>query len=105
MSLAGSISPSSIQYVDYFKIFNDSLDLSTIYLFALVGVEFSLCAVVTPSWNVIVCLFSRVACFVLLLDNAKIVFLLSDLNDFYFSKMKLFGCKYSISKCGKSRPA
>ena len=38
MSLAGSISPSSIQYVDYFKIFNDSLDLSTIYLFALVGV-------------------------------------------------------------------
>ena len=47
--LAGPVSHTSIQYVDYVEISNIALDLSTIHLLALVGVELSLCVVVTPS--------------------------------------------------------
>ena len=35
--------------MDYVEIFNISLDLATIYLLVLVGVELLLCLVVTPS--------------------------------------------------------
>ena len=42
--LAGPISHTSIQYMD----FNVSLNLSTNYLLLLMGVELPLCAVVTP---------------------------------------------------------
>ena len=49
MLLAGTVSHTSIQYVDYVEIFNIALDLSTIHVLALVGVELSLCVVVTPS--------------------------------------------------------
>ena len=41
--------------VDYIKIFNISLDLSTIYLLVLVGVNVPLHVAVTPSYNAITC--------------------------------------------------
>ena len=40
--MAGPISLASIQYMDFVKIFNVSLDLSTTYFFILVGVELRL---------------------------------------------------------------
>ena len=49
MLLAGLISHTSIQYLDLVEVFNVSLDLSTIYLLVLVGVELPLCLVVTLS--------------------------------------------------------
>ena len=49
MLLAGPISHTIIQYMYYVKIFNVSRDLSTIYLRVLVGADFPLCIVVTPS--------------------------------------------------------
>ena len=55
MLLAGPISYTSTQYMDYFKLFNISLDLSTIYLLVLVGVEHPLCIVVNQSQNAITC--------------------------------------------------
>ena len=47
--LAGSISHTSIQYMDFVEIFSVSLDLCTVYFtfLILVGVELSLCIVVT----------------------------------------------------------
>ena len=55
MLLAGPVSLTGIQYTDFVKIFNISLDLSTIYLLVLVDVEFPFCVVVTPSSNSITC--------------------------------------------------
>ena len=49
MLLAGPISHTSTQYMDFVEIFNISLDLSTIFLLILVGVELPLCIVVTLS--------------------------------------------------------
>ena len=51
MLLAGPISHTSSQYMDFIKIFNISLDLSTIHFahFNLVGVELPLCMVITLS--------------------------------------------------------
>ena len=49
MLLAVPISHTSIQCMDYIEIFNISLDLCTIYLLVLVGVELPLCVAVTPS--------------------------------------------------------
>ena len=48
MLLAGPISHTSIQYMDFVEIFNVSLDLSTIYFIFLIlmGVELPLCIVV-----------------------------------------------------------
>ena len=45
MLLAGPISHTSIQYMDFVETFNVSLDLSTIYFIflILVGVELLLC--------------------------------------------------------------
>ena len=45
MLLAGPISHTGIQYMDFVEIFNVSLDLSTIYFIylILVGVEIPLC--------------------------------------------------------------
>ena len=53
MLFAGPVSHISNQYMDYVEIFNVSLDLSTIYLLFLVGVDLPLCVVVTPSYNAI----------------------------------------------------
>ena len=54
--LAGPISHTSTQYMDFVKIFNISLDLSSIY-FAhfLAGIELPLCMVITLSQNAITC--------------------------------------------------
>ena len=49
MLLAGPISHTSTQYMDFVETFNISLDLSTTYLLILVGVELPLCKVVTLS--------------------------------------------------------
>ena len=49
MLLTGSVSHISIQCMEYIEIFNIPLDLSTIYLLVLVGVELPLSMVVTPS--------------------------------------------------------
>ena len=49
MILAGLISDTSSQYIDFVGIFNALLDLSTVYLLALVDVELLLCIVVTLS--------------------------------------------------------
>ena len=48
MLLAAPTSHNSIQYMDFVRIFNVSLDLSTIYFIFLnlAGVEFPLCIVV-----------------------------------------------------------
>ena len=46
MLLAGPISFTSIQYMDFVGSFNVSLYLSAIYLLVLVGVELPLCVVV-----------------------------------------------------------
>ena len=48
MLLAGPVSHTSIQYMDFVEVFNVSLDLSTIYFIFLnlVGVELPLCIVV-----------------------------------------------------------
>ena len=58
--LAGPVSHTSIQYMNYVEIFNFSMDLSVIYLLVLVSVEFPSCVVVTPSWNIIICFWGRV---------------------------------------------
>ena len=60
MLLAGPISHTAIQYMDFVEIFNVSLDLSTIYFIFLIlmGVGLSLCnvvIVVTLSKNAITC--------------------------------------------------
>ena len=55
MLLAGSISHTTTQYMDFVEIFNISLDLSSIYFARLVDVELPLCIVVTLSQNVITC--------------------------------------------------
>ena len=55
MLLAGLISHTSTQYIDFVEILNISLDLSTIYFAHLVGAELPLCIVVTPSWNAVSC--------------------------------------------------
>ena len=60
MMLAGPISHTSIQYMDFVEVFNVSLDLSAIYFIflALMGVELHLCILViavTLSWNAITC--------------------------------------------------
>ena len=60
MLLAGPISNTSIQCMDFVKISNVSLDLATIYFIflILVGVELPLCIVVmviTLSYNAITC--------------------------------------------------
>ena len=55
MLLAGPISHTSIQYMDYIKMFQISLDVSTIYLLVLIGIELSSSVVVTSSWNAISC--------------------------------------------------
>ena len=47
--LAGPISHTSTQYILILSIFYISMDLSTNYLFILVGVELPLCVVVTLS--------------------------------------------------------
>ena len=47
MFLAGPISHTSTQYMDFVEIFNISLDLSTIYVLILVGVELPLCIALT----------------------------------------------------------
>ena len=47
MLLAGSISHTGIEYMNFIEIFSVSLGLSTIYFFVLVGVELPLCIVVT----------------------------------------------------------
>ena len=52
MLLAGPISHTSIQYMDFVEIFNISLNLSAIYFAHLVGVELPLCIVVTLSYSV-----------------------------------------------------
>ena len=49
MLLAGPISHTSTKYMDFVEIFNIVLDLSTIFFLILVGVELSLCIVVTLS--------------------------------------------------------
>ena len=49
MLLAGPISHTSIQYMDYIEILNNLLDLSTIYLLVLVGIKLPLCVVFTTS--------------------------------------------------------
>ena len=49
MLLAGPISHTSTQFMDFVEIFSISLDLSTIYFLILVGVELPLCIVVTLS--------------------------------------------------------
>ena len=43
MLLTELVSLTSNEYVDYVEIFNIALDLSTIHLLALVGVELSMC--------------------------------------------------------------
>ena len=43
MLLALPTSHTSIQYIDYFEIFNVSLDLPAIYLLVLVDVECTVC--------------------------------------------------------------
>ena len=48
MLLAGPISHTSAQYIDFVD-FYISLDLSTIFLLILVGVELPLCVIVTLS--------------------------------------------------------
>ena len=55
MLLAEPISHTSAQYMDFVEISNISLDLSTIFLLILVGVELPLCMVVTLSQNDITC--------------------------------------------------
>ena len=55
MLLAGRISHTSIQYADYVEFFSVSLDLSSVYLLVLEGVELPLCVVVTPFYNAITC--------------------------------------------------
>ena len=47
MLLAGPISNTGIQYLNFIEIFNFSLDLSTAYFVHLVGAELPLCIVVT----------------------------------------------------------
>ena len=47
MLLAGVISHTSIQYMDFVEVFSVSLDLSTIHLFVLVGAKLPFCLVVT----------------------------------------------------------
>ena len=49
MLLAGPISHTSTQYMDFVEIFNIVLDLSAIYFSYSVGVELPLCIVVTLS--------------------------------------------------------
>ena len=49
MFWGGPISHSSTQYMDFVKIFNISLDLSSIYFVHFSGVELPLCIVVTLS--------------------------------------------------------
>ena len=49
MLLVGPISHTSIQNMVFVKIFNVSLDLSTIYFLILVGVVLPLCVASTPS--------------------------------------------------------
>ena len=49
MLLAGPISHTSIQYMDFVEIVNVSLDLSAVHLLVLVDVEPPLRVVVTPS--------------------------------------------------------
>ena len=53
MLLARPICQTSIQYMDCIEIFNISLDLFTIYLLVLVGVELPLRVAVTQSQNAI----------------------------------------------------
>ena len=60
MLLAGPISHTSAQYMDFVEIFNISLDLSAIYFPHLVGVELPSCIVVTLSLNAITCFWSQV---------------------------------------------
>ena len=55
MLLAGPISHTSTQYIDFVDCFYISLDLSTIHFAHLVGVELPLCVVVTLSQNVVLC--------------------------------------------------
>ena len=50
----------SIQYMDFVEIFIVSLDLSTIYLFSLVGFEPPSCLVVTLSKNAITAFWCQV---------------------------------------------
>ena len=53
MLLAGPISHTSIQYMDFIEIFYVSLDFSTIYFAHFNGCIASLCLVVTLSQNAI----------------------------------------------------
>ena len=58
MSLAGPISHTSTQYIDFvdflhFTGFVYRLDLSGFILLILVGVELPLCIVITLSWNAV----------------------------------------------------
>ena len=53
--LAGPISHTSIQYMDYVEIFNISLDLSAIYLLVSMGVGDTLSVAVTLSYKAITC--------------------------------------------------
>ena len=53
MLLAGPVSHTSTQYIDFVEIFNISLDFLLFILIILVGVELPLCIVVTLSKNAI----------------------------------------------------
>ena len=55
MLSAGLISHTSTHYMDFVEIFNVSLDLSTIYLAHLVGVQLPLCLVATLFRNALSC--------------------------------------------------
>ena len=78
MLLAGPISHTGIQYMDFIKIINISLELSIYFIFLiLVDVELPLCIVVivvTLSYNAIICFLRQVEykCSVLFLDLRSI---------------------------------